>query len=103
MSVFSYYPFLREIPEDLLALIDLNTLYLPTAQEFSLLQHLAAEIDNNIVVYKKFYEPKGNHLCRCIQYALLDETQLLAITRVEETLTHCDVVVVAYEKPIVVL
>jgi hypothetical protein len=98
-AILKHYPFLQEIPEEILAAIDLEVLYVPIGYEFTLLCQLAMEIQKNIIVYNKFHQPKTGHLCKHIKFAALNPMQLSLVRSFENRLDS-DKVVVAYERPL---
>lgn len=94
-----YYPFLREIPEADLALLDLQVLAIPGPAEKALLQQLSATLNKNIVLYNTLYQPKGGHLCRYLKFAALSEAELQTILEAEGKIARHQAIV-AYESPL---
>ena len=98
-SVVHVYPFLAEIPEAILSVIDLDALHRPTQSEEELVAALCQDLKKNIVVYKKNYQCKGTHLCRILRPAFLSPEQLDALNSIEKLFADAQVIV-AYEKPL---
>lgn len=94
------YPFLSEIPDNILAKIDLSVLYDPSSDEFDLICRLANVLEKHIVIYKKNHVSSGIHLCRVLRPAELTKIQLEALNLVEKNLDGQ--VIVAYEKPLTI-
>jgi hypothetical protein len=94
------YPFLKQIPPDILDTLDLNSLYVPTIQERVILSALSALLKKPVVIYRKHYTPRGAHLCRTIRSAELTHDQLDALLACEAKLTPSDKVLVAYDDPV---
>ncbi|MBT1699037.1 hypothetical protein KK083_19235 [Fulvivirgaceae bacterium PWU4] len=99
-KIIDAYPFLEQIPPDLLDTLDLNSLYIPTEQERSTLSELSALLKNPVVIYKKHYTAHGAHLCRTIRSAELTHDQLDALRACEAKLAANDKVLVAYCDPV---
>lgn len=91
------YPFLNQIPADVLRGIDLNVLHIPLHHEKNLLRYLKDAIGKNIALYRKNYTPLKKHLCKTIRYATLSESQLSLLLSFERRLNK---VIVAYEQPV---
>jgi hypothetical protein len=94
------YPFLRRISKETLALIDLDVLHLPTVDERAMIRSLADKIHKEIVIYKKGYIAKTEHLCRVIKYASLTEDQISMLENIESYFARQEKLIVAYEKPL---
>lgn len=99
-EIIDAYPFLNQIPPDILDALDLNSLYIPTRQEQSILLALSALLKKPVVIYRKHYTPRGAHLCRTIRSAELTHDQLNALMACEAKLTPNDKVLVAYNDPV---
>lgn len=102
MDVITYYPFLKSIPNEILASIDLGALYIPAQDEQRQISKLSNELNKNIVVYKKNYHTTGLGLCRCIKPARLKKPELQRVKNLEQHL-RTDLAVVVYEKPLILL
>ncbi|MGC3943081.1 MAG: hypothetical protein QM762_00850 [Chryseolinea sp.] len=98
MTPLETYPFLVEIPDQLLRTIDLSVLYIPTEREEEILCKLERDLNTNIVIYRKDAVSNGTHLCRVLRFASLTEQQLHLLNAVE-TLFHGQVIV-AYDNPL---
>ncbi len=94
-----HYPFLKQIPEADLALLDLQVLVVPNPAEAILLQRLSGALNKNIVLYNTLYQPKGGHLCRYLKFAALSEAELQTILEAEGKLAPHQAIV-AYESPL---
>jgi|GEM_PF-3770586 len=94
-----YYPFLLEIPGQLLDMIDLEVLHIPTNDENQLIVRLSHDLGKNVVVYRKDITSKGVHLCHVLRAADLTSPQLETLNTVEK-LFPSGQVVVAYDKPL---
>jgi hypothetical protein len=99
-KILKAYPFLEQIPGHLLAALDLDALYLPTAGEKAALSALSALLKKQVVIYRNGYTPRGAHLCRTIRSATLNDDQLNALLACEAGLDSPDKVLVAYEDPV---
>ena len=97
-KLLNTYPFLSEIPDELLSSIDLDVLYIPSPSECQLIHKLSQDLKKNVVVYKKDHICKGGHLCRVLQSASLTPEHLDTLNVVEEL--FAGKIVVAYEKPL---
>ena len=75
-KLLNTYPFLSEIPDELLSSIDLDVLYIPSPSECQLIHKLSQDLKKNVVVYKKDHICKGGHLCRVLQSASLTPEHL---------------------------
>ncbi|MEJ1237085.1 hypothetical protein WBG78_03090 [Chryseolinea sp. T2] len=95
------YPFLLEIPDAILARIDLNVLHIPTGSEQELITGLSSNLMKNIVVYKEGAVSTGVHLCRVLRSASITQEQLEAINAVENLFKEGQIVV-AYDNPLVI-
>jgi hypothetical protein len=95
------YPFLREIPPDILQSIDLACLHIPANSELILLKTLSVALQKNIVIYKTFRECNGKHLCRKLIPATLTASELSMLTEAERKLDSRDKAIVAYERPLI--
>jgi len=102
LDIISTYRFLDEIPGNVLEQIDLSNLYLPNSHERDLLDQLASQLDKNVVVYRRFAEPKKLGLCQAIAPAKLTPDELEMVKELEANLNTTylnDKVVVIYGSP----
>lgn len=102
-KIIDAYPFLKQIPPDTLETLDLNSLYIPTEQEQSMLSGLSALLEKPVVIYRKHYTPHGAHLCRTIRSAELTHDHLEALRACEAKLAANDKVLVAYSDPVEII
>lgn len=99
-EIIEAYPFLKQIPSQILDTLDLNSLYIPTMKERAMLSGLSALLKKPVVIYRKHYTPRSAHLCRTICSAELDREQLDALLACEGNLDSNDKVLVAYNDPV---
>ena len=99
-DILDAYPFLKQIPVHILITLDLNSLYVPTRQEQTMLAGLSASLKKPVVIYRKQYTPQGAHLCKTIRSAELSHDQLHTLLACEANLDSHDKVLVAYSDPV---
>jgi len=97
--VLDVYPFLHELPGNLLQEIDLHVLMIPEKEQLMQKNLLETSIQVHLVIYDPSYCMEGGrHLCRTLHTAVLRMKELQMINEFQNQLETG--IVVAYEKPI---
>lgn len=98
------YPFLEELPPELLHSIDTTTYHLPDDATEKKLVELEARLNCHIMIYRAVpLASRGNerqHLCRLLVPACLDPEQLEELQRSEGACREDGAVFVAYMRPL---
>ncbi|XDD50993.1 hypothetical protein AB3N59_04215 [Leptospira sp. WS92.C1] len=101
VETLEYDSFLMNLPDSILSGLDLGVLMIPTVKQKSKIGILESTIGSYIALYKKNVEPDGLHLCKTIQSANLNPSELEILSRFEkEEQRENEPIVIAYHKPI---
>ncbi|MCG6194383.1 hypothetical protein LFX25_14130 [Leptospira sp. FAT2] len=99
---FKHHSFLNQIPQPILEELDLNVLWIPNEEQKKKILLLEKKTGTHIVLYKKDVEPQGRHLCKTIRSADLDQDQIRSVLEFEQEQEPIqDLIVVAYQRPVV--
>ncbi len=103
MGLYEAFPFLGDLPPDVLDRIDERELLPPTGALARLRERLESELGAYVMVYgpgAARSAPGNVHVCSVLAPARLNQVQLDRLKREEEAFRHLGVRLVAYAKPL---